>query len=851
MTSDDRETGKRLILVCNSHIDPVWLWPWEEGLAATLATFRAAADLCDEFEGFAFCHNEAVLYRWVEEHDPSLFERIRGLVQRGRWHIMGGWYLQPDCNLPSGESLVRQTLAGKRFFADRFGVEPRVAVNFDSFGHGRGLVQILRKAGYSGYLFCRPGVEELELPADDFVWVGYDGSEVLAHRAGEHYNSERGRARAKAERWLARNPDRRSGLLLWGVGNHGGGPSREDLRDLGELIGTSRDRSIAHGRPEDYFRLIEAGAASLPRYVGELRPWAVGCYTSMALVKQAHRRLESSLSVTEKTLTIAAVQGLVEYPRRELGDALDDLLFCQFHDILPGSSVSEVETQALQRLDHGIETLARLRARAFFALLSGQRAAEEDEYPVLVHNPHPFAVQETIVCELQPPEPNLDRGSFLQPELVDEIGQPVPMQVEKESCSIQTDQRKRLAFGARLAPATMTRFACRLRTVRPRPAFEAAPLSGPTTFVSQGAGPKIHEPTMEVEVDGSTGLIARYAVDGIDYLRPGACRAMVMLDSADPWGMKVRSFRDAVGGFRLVSPRRAAVLAGVSRTELGPVRVVEQGPVRTIVEALFEHGDSTLCLRYLLPASGTEVQIEARLYWMEKDRLVKLSLPTPFVGGPVRGQAAYGVERYDREREESVAQRWLSIASADGRYALTVINDGTYGFDFIGGELGLTLLRSPAYAGHPVDDVTPIVRQDRFEPRIDQGERRFRFWLNGGPATGRLAAVDREATVKNETPMALCVFPRGEGRPLLPGLVLSDEVVQLGAMKLAENGERLILRLFEPTGDARKTRVTIPPLALAFDVALRGFEIKTLAVDLRTKEVLETDLLERRMLDHP
>jgi alpha-mannosidase len=851
MTPDGRETGKRLILVCNSHIDPVWLWPWEEGLATTLATFRAAADLCEEFDGFAFCHNEAILYRWVEEHDPALFERIHSLVGRGRWHIIGGWYLQPDCNLPSGESLVRQVLVGKRFFADKFGVEPSVAVNLDSFGHGRGLVQILKKAGYSGYLFCRPQAEDLELPADDFVWVGYDGSEILAHRARDHYNSERGRARAKAERWLARNSDRLSGLLLWGVGNHGGGPSREDLRALGELISQTRDRSIVHGRPEDYFASVGGVAESLPRFTGQLRPWAVGCYTSMALVKQAHRRLESSFSVTEKTLTIAALQGLVEYPRRELRDALEDLLFCQFHDILPGSSVSEVEAQALQRLDHGIETLTRLRARAFFALLSGQRAADEDEYPVFVYNPHPFPVDETLVCELQPPEPNPDRGSFLQPELVDESGQPVPMQVEKESCSIQTDQRKRLVFGARLAPATMTRLACRLRMVRPRPVFEATPVSGPMAFVSQGAGPETREGKMEVEIDGGTGLIARYAVDGIDYLHPGACRAMVMKDSADPWGMKVRSFREEVGEFRLVSPCRAAVLAGVSRTELSPVRVVEQGPVRTIVEALFEHDDSTLCLRYLLPARGTEVQMEARLYWMEKDRLVKLSLPTPFAGGLVRGQAAYGVERYGREREESVAQKWLAITSADGRHALTVINDATYGFDFVAGELGLSLLRSPAYAGHPVDDVTPIVRQDRFEPRIDQGERRFRFWLNGGPAARRLATVDREATVKNEAPMALCVFPPGEGRPLLPGLVLSDDVVQLGAMKCAEDGERLILRLFEPTGDNRTTRVTIPPLALEFDVTLRGFEIKTLAIDLETKEVFETDLLERRVPGHP
>jgi alpha-mannosidase len=205
----------RLVLVCNSHIDPVWLWPWEEGLAATLATFRAAADFCDEFEGFAFCHNEALLYQWVEEFEPALFCRIRELVRAGRWHVIGGWYLQPDCNLPSGESFVRQVTVGLRYFRN-------------PFGHGRGLVQILKQAGYVGYLFCRPDALHLPLESDDFVWVGYDGSTILAHRSPEHYNSEHGRASAKAERWLQAHAGDDDGCSCGG-GNRGG-PSREDLR---------------------------------------------------------------------------------------------------------------------------------------------------------------------------------------------------------------------------------------------------------------------------------------------------------------------------------------------------------------------------------------------------------------------------------------------------------------------------------------------------------------------------------------------------------------------------------------------------------------------------------------------
>jgi len=161
---------KRLHLICNAHLDPVWLWEWEEGAAEAISTFRIAADFCEEFYGFVFNHNEATLYQWVEEYEPALFKRIQRLVASGHWHIMGGWYLQPDCNMPSGESVVRQILLGRAYFREKFGVEPSTAINFDPFGHNRGLVQILAKSGYDSYLFCRP-----------FRQVGADGSPCVTN----------------------------------------------------------------------------------------------------------------------------------------------------------------------------------------------------------------------------------------------------------------------------------------------------------------------------------------------------------------------------------------------------------------------------------------------------------------------------------------------------------------------------------------------------------------------------------------------------------------------------------------------------------------------------------------------
>jgi len=825
---------RRLVLVCNAHIDPVWLWPWEEGLAATLSTFRAAADFCEEFDGFAFCHNEALLYQWVEEYEPPLFARIRELVRAGRWHVVGGWYLQPDCNLPSGESFVRQITLGLRYFREKLGARPRVAFNVDSFGHSRGLVQVLKQSGYAGYLFCRPEASHLPLASDDFVWVGYDGSAVLAHRASEHYNSERGGAGAKVERWLRAHAADEDGVLLWGVGNHGGGPSREDLRALAALAEDTTDRAVLHGRPEDYFERLAGRAASLPRHEADLNPWAPGCYTSMSTVKRAHRQLEGRLYSAEKMLASAAIQQLMPYPHAELGSALEALLFCEFHDILPGSSVAEVEAQALHRLGRGFDIADQLRARAFFALLAGQPRAAEGEYPVFVHNPHPFAVPATIVCEFQPPEPNSQPGTVLSPELAQPNGAPVALQVEKESCNIQADQRKRLVFHVALPPSCTSRFACRLHRVSRPHADGPRPVLGILRHRSNGC---------EIDIDGSTGLLVGYRADGRPFLDGGAFRALVMRDSADPWGMKVRGFRDRLGEFVLMTPRDTSALAGVKAADLDPVRIIEDGPVRTVVEAVFVHGRSLLRLRYALPKLGTELGVEARVLWAETDAMLKLAIPTAMRHMRVYGQVAFGVECHTREGEELIGHRWIACVSPDGGRALTIVTDGTSGFDYAAAELRLSCLRSPAYAGHPVDDVTPIVRQDRIETRVDRGEHTFRFWLSAGPADERLAMVDREATAHLEAPMALVAFPQGGGAAAVPGVVLSDPVIEMPAMTLSEDGRRVIVRLFEPTGSARQTTLSIPPLGVRVPLAFRPFELKTLAVDLASHIVCETDLL--------
>lgn len=821
---------KTLHLVCNAHIDPVWLWEWEEGAAEAISTFRAAAEFCEEFDGFVFNHNEVILYRWVEEYEPALFDRIQRLVAEGKWHIMGGWYLQPDCNMPSGESFVRQILAGRRYFAEKFNAAPRTAINFDPFGHNRGLVQILRKTGYDSYLFCRPLQNDFPLESDDFTWVGFDGSEVAAHRASDFYNQSLGAAKEKVEKWIDKNPDKDVGMVLWGVGNHGGGPSRVDLKNLAELISETDGRAILHSSPEKYFDELRERGPALPKHADEINPWGPGCYTSQVRIKQRHRLLENTLYSLEKMASSAAIQGILEYPKAELDEAIRDLLFAEFHDILPGSSIQPVEDTGLRLMDHGLEILSRIRARTFFALAQGQPKVSEGRIPILVYNPHPFPVRAVVECEFQLPDAKW--GDQFTVPIVHQDGKPVPSQNEQEMSNLNLDWRKRAVFFAELAPSQMNRFDCTQEVLPSRPKPSLVPTDGTIAITT---------PSVEATVNGATGLIDTLTIDGFSLLKPNAFKLLAIADNEDPWETRYQSFRKVIGAFELMSAEESTRFSGVTQGALDAVRVIEDGEVRTVVEALFRYRDSFAVVHYKFPKIGTEVELAIRVHWNEKSTMLKLSVPTVLSGAACLGQVAFGVQQFPDTGRENVSQKWLAVASDDR--ALTCINNGSYGSDFADGELRLSLLRSAAYAGHPIHD-RPIVPQDRYSPRIDQGERLFRFWINAGPRSERLDRIDREALIHNEAPFAMSFCPSGAGEKPKPGITLSDDAVQLIAFKQADGSEDYVVRLFEPTGRERRTEVTIPALELAWDASLSPFEVKTYRIEPEMKSLREVTLLE-------
>jgi alpha-mannosidase len=338
--------------------------------------------------------------------------------------------------------------------------------------------------------------------------------------------------------------------------------------------------------------------------------------------------------------------------------------------------------------------------------------------------------------------------------------------------------------------------------------------------------------------------VDRYRVDGVDYLKKDAFCPLVMMDNEDPWGMTVRSYRKLAGRFRLMSREDGTRFSGATARTLPSVRVVEDGPVRAVVEAVLSFGDSFICQRYKLPKDGTEIELEVRVHWNEKNRCLKLSVPVKGKSCEYLGQVAYGIAPLFDDGTECVAQKWTAAVCRDTDQAVTFINEGTYGSDFSRDGVRLTLLRSPAYSGHPFFK-RPIVRQDRYLPRIDQGERVFRFWINAGPVRSRLNVVDREALTRNEKPFALSFYPPGIGRKPKAGPRLSDAVVQLTCLKRAESGNDLIVRLHEPTGRKRTTTLSLPFIPFKTRVTLNPFEIRTLRINPRTPKAREVNLLER------
>ena len=250
---------KKLHMIGNAHIDPAWLWQWHEGYHEARATFRSALDRMQEYPDFTFAASQASVYEWVEESDPAMFAEIQQRVAEGRWHIVGGWWVEPDCNIPSGESFARQSLHGQRYFKEKFGKTAKAGYCIDSFGHNGMLPQILAKSGMPYYVFMRPSPHEKGLPGRIFWWESDDGSRVLAFRIPYSYGTWGDDLRRHINIVASELKDPQNALMcFYGVGNHGGGPTKENIDSIHHLQGEPGLPEMLFSSPEAFFNDLQS-----------------------------------------------------------------------------------------------------------------------------------------------------------------------------------------------------------------------------------------------------------------------------------------------------------------------------------------------------------------------------------------------------------------------------------------------------------------------------------------------------------------------------------------------------------------------------------------------------------------
>ena len=787
-----------MYMLCNAHLDPVWLWRREEGMAEAISTFRVAADFCEKYEGFIFNHNEAVLYEWVEEYEPELFARIQKLVKEGKWCIMGGWYLQPDCVMPSGESFLRQIEVGNQYFEEKFGVKSETAVNFDPFGHNGGLVQILAKKGYKNYLFVRPlGM----IPEQNFIWRGYDGSEVIGHNVYGTYNSPKGRVLERVTDML-NNPND-IGFLCWGVGNHGGGPSEEDWKALCEYQKEHPELQMIPCGCEDYFATVDR--TQLRVIEGPLAHCMVGCYTTMVRIKQKHRQLENELALCEKMLAASAVS----YDEKELKEAEKALLFSEFHDSLPGTMIKKAEEDMLRQMDYGREILAKNCVKAFFKLCEGQPAGKRSEIPVLVFNPHPYWVEQEVEVEFQLEDQNFNVPEVTLARVRTPEGVYLPTQNIKEDCTFNLDWRKRIVFRAKLKPMSMNRFDCELYTIKEAKRPIEACEENATHFLFEND-------RMQVAISKETGLLDKYCVDGKDYLTEQAGQIQVYDDNEDPWGMTVDRFDKVIGTFTLLSKEEANAYNGYMNETIENVRVIENGAVITRIQATFKHLNSFAVVTYTMSKQDAYVDIRIKLYSNDVNKMYKLAFPTVLADSKFVGQMAFGQEELLQEGKEVFYQKWCGLF--EDKKGFAVLNNGTYGGSAKEGTLSISLLRTPVYSAHPIYD-RPIAESDRNHEHIDMGEREFAYRL-----TTDVEQLDAKAEEYNQPPYSLSFFPSGNGK-------WRDTVVELTNRKMVltryDRKERgvLILRIYNASELEQSGKLRIEKQT--FEVHMRPFTYHT------------------------
>jgi len=754
----------KVIGVGHSHIDMAWLWQLKHTVEKSTRTFSTALHLMRQYPDYRFLHSSPQLYKLLEAQQPELFERVRERIAEGRWEISGAMWIEPDCNVTSGESLVRQLLLGTRYTQRTFGVRTRILWLPDVFGFNAALPQLMKSAGLTTLITSKLSWNQANrFPHDTFRWRGLDGTEVLAHfmttpeEGSPNHHTYNGTLRANEVKGTWDNYQQKQLndelMTSYGWGDGGGGPTREMLEGAPALANLPGMPRLELGSAEGFAeRLHERVAhAPLPVWDGELYlEYHRGTYTSQAHIKRANRKAEILYHDAELLSSVAdVVTGGRDYPWEALQQGWELILLNQFHDILPGSSIAAVYEDTRRDHQRATELGQRALDDAFSRIAEATGLATPS---VLVFNSLGFPRADVL-------ELPLSGGNAVQ-GLLGADGKALPVQ--------QVERGGEMRLLVELPEVPAMGYA----------AFAITSASAPRASSPQASERSLENGFYRLRFDahGQLESLLDKRV-GREVLAPGSR------------GNVLQTFQDRPVNFDAWDIDAYYEDSLCEVRELVDVRVVEQGPIRAALQLTWRFHESVIKQRVVLHERSPRIDFETEIDWHQSQILLKVAFPVAVRATRATYEIPFGnLERpthrntsWDAARFEVPAHRWVDLSQAD--YGVALLNDCKYGHDVHDHVMRLTLLRSP---------IDP-------DPDADQGKHHFTYSLLPHVGDWRQGGVMEEAHALNFPLHARSAPPRTQVRAPATFSFARSECphVVLDTVKKAEDEDAWILRVYE------------------------------------------------------
>jgi alpha-mannosidase len=767
--------------VGNAHIDMAWLWPWTETVEIVRNTFGTVLQLMRQYPGLIYAQSAAQDYVWMEEKYPELFKEIQQRVKEGRWEIVGGMWVEPDLNMPSGESLVRQILVGKSYFQQKFGVDVRIGWNPDSFGYNWQLPQIYKRSGLDYFVTQKMSWNDTtKFPYKLFWWQSPDGSRILTYFPHDYVNQiDPVRISEDVAEYVPKTglPEI---LHLYGIGDHGGGPTRTMLDSASRWqTGSNTFPTLTFGTAQSFFDDVEKNLDHLkvPVWNNELYfQYHRGVMTTQSETKKRIRQSEELLLNAEKFSSLAMLDGQ-PYPQEELQSDWKKVLFDQFHDIMPGSGIAINYVDAAR--DLGVVALSGNKILSdSLDTLTARINTRGEGVPVVLFNPLGWARTDIAEVEAQFPS-KFDPHSGV--EVRDSAGTVLPSSVFSRD---DTTRTVKVRFVAKSVPAMGYAVFHLLSVARARPT---------STTLKAGADGMENE-FVSLKVDPKTGCITSLIDkrDGKEALAPGACGNLLQTfvdqpKEYDAWNIDA-NFEDQKWDLM----------------DAEQVKLIENTPVRAVIQVRKKFQNSTFVQDICMYPGVPRVDVNMQADWHEKHILLKVAFPVSVQSNYATYEIPYGnIQRpttrntpEEKAMFEVPALRWGDLS--DSSHGFSLLNASKYGYDAKGNVIRLSLLRSPADP----------------DPHADEGFHEFTYALYPHAGDWKAAETERRGFELNYPLIPLTTCAHQGVLPSSFSLVqIEPGNVILTAVKKAEDSDALVFRFFEFEGKAGEVHLHFPNAA--------------------------------------